>query len=57
MVLNVETKWGHAMHRFGQKFDHAVVSVIWRCKTRKKDRPKSVAVMDSRLWQSFDDQL
>ena len=59
MVLNVETKWGPAIHRFGQKFDHALVSAIWRWKTRKKERPKRAdyAAMDSQLWSSFDDQL
>ena len=59
MVLNVETKWGPSMHRFEQKFHHDLVSVIWRWKTRKKERPKRAdyAAMDIQLWQSFDDQL
>ena len=50
-MLNVESKWAPAMHPFGEKFDHALVSVIWRWRTRKKKSPKRAdyAVMDSQL--------
>ena len=29
MVKNAGTRWGPSLHRFGQKFDHGLLSVTW----------------------------
>ena len=38
MMMNVKTRWGPSEHRFGKKFDHGFLSVMWHWKTR---RPRS----------------
>ena len=59
MVLNTKSRWEPFIHRFGQKFDHDLLSAIWRWKTRKTEKQKHAdyAAMDSQSWQTFDTHL
>ena len=40
MVTKTETRWGPSIHRFGQAFDHALLSATWRWKTKKQRKKK-----------------
>ena len=59
MVKNVCTRWGPAIHRFGQKYDHGLLSARWRWKTKKTQRYETAdfAAMNSQSWQEFDSDL
>ena len=59
MVINVETRWGPSIHRFGHQFDHALVSVTWRWRTKKPEAIKrsDFEAMDSERWAAFDNDL
>jgi len=59
MVKNVCTRWGPAIHRFGQKFDRGLLSARWRWKTKKTQRYETAdfAAMNSQSWQEFDSDL
>ena len=59
MVMNVETRWGPSIHRFGHQFDHALVSVTWRWRTKKtqKTRRPDFTAMSKECWAAFDDDL
>ena len=59
MVKNVTVKWGPSEHRFGRRFDHGLVSVIWHWRTRKTAgfETADFSVMDNRLWRRFDESL
>ena len=59
MVRNSSVKWAPAMHRFGQKFDHAMLSATWRWRTKKTDKFElpDYQAMDSQSWDRFDSHL
>ena len=59
MVKNTETRWGPAFHRFGQKYDHGLLSVTWRWKTKKTQRYETAdfGAMNPQLWADFDRDL
>ena len=59
MIIGSEVRWGPSIHRFGQKFDHGLVSAKWRWKTKKKKKQKrpDFAAMGSQSWPSFDEDL
>ena len=59
MVMNVETRWGPSIHRFGHQFDHALVSATWRWRTKKtqKTRRPDFTTMSKERWAAFDDDL
>ena len=59
MVRNSSVKWAPAMHRFGQKFDHAMLSATWRWRTKKTDKFEApdYQAMDSQSWDRFDSHL
>ena len=59
MVINADTKWGPAYHRFGQKFDHGLLSARWRWKTKKNQRTETVdfSQMTAQSWTDFDRDL
>ena len=59
MVINAGTRWGPSLHRFGQKFDHGLLSATWRWKTKKTTRFETAdfKAMDSQSWRSFDRDL
>ena len=47
------------MHRFGQKFDHGLLSATWHWKTRKAQRGETPDFkrMTDQSWRTFDDHL
>ena len=59
MVRNSSVKWAPAMHRFDQKFDHAMLSATWRWRTKKTDKFEApdYQAMDSQSWDRFDSHL
>ena len=59
MVKNTETRWGPAFHRFGQKYDHGLLSATWRWKTKKTQRYETAdfGAMSPQLWADFDRDL
>ena len=59
MMLSAKVKWGTSIHRFGQKFDHGLLSARWRWRARKTEKKKTFdfAVMDNQSWLRFDDVL
>ena len=59
MVINVETRWGPSIHRFGHQFDHALVSATWRWRTKKTQKTKrpDFEAMSEERWAAFDDDL
>ena len=59
MIINAGTRWGPSLHRFGQKFDHGLLSATWRWKTKKTRGFETVdfSAMDSQSWRSFDRDL
>ena len=47
MVIDTKVRWGPSIHRFGQKFDHGLLSAKWRWRTKreeKKTRPNLAAM-------------
>ena len=42
MVKNAGTRWGPSLHRFGQKFDHGLLSATWRWRTKATERFSTV---------------
>ena len=58
-MKNASVKWGPAIHRFGQQFDHGLLSATWHWKTRRTNRKKTpdFKKMTSQSWTSFDDCL
>ena len=59
MIKNVRTRWGPALHRFGQKFDHGLLSATWRWKTKKTQRFETAdfRAMTAQSWREFDSDL
>ena len=59
MVINSTVKWGPAFHRFGQKFDHGLVSAKWRWRTKAtvKKKRHNFKAMSSQSWPEFDTDL
>ena len=59
MMISAKTKWGPSIHRFGQKFDHGLLSAKWRWRNKKTEKQKrfDYSEMDSQLWSSFDNNL
>ena len=59
MVIDAKVRWGPAIHRFGQQFDHGFLSAKWRWKTKKTKKPKRphYAAMSSQSWTAFDEAL
>ena len=59
MVTHSEVKWGPSIHRFGQAFDHGLLSVTWRWKTKteKKRKRPDFAAMSDQDWPNFDENL
>ena len=59
MIKNVRTRWGSAFHRFGQKFDHGMLSATWRWKTKKTQRFETAdfRAMNAQSWKEFDADL
>ena len=59
MVIDAKVRWGPAIHRFGQKYDHGLLSAKWRWKTKrkkKKNRPDYTTMTDQ-SWPLFDEDL
>ena len=59
MVLDCKVRWGPAIHRFGQQFDHGFLSAKWRWRTKraKKKRRPDFAAMTDQSWPTFDEEL
>ena len=59
MMKNSRVKWGPSIHRFGQKFDHGLLSATWHWKTRKTQRKETFDFqrMTNQSWRSFDEKL
>ena len=59
MVLDCKVRWGPAIHRFGQQFDHGFLSAKWRWRTKraKKKRRSDFAAMTDQSWPEFDEEL
>ena len=59
MILDCKVRWGPAIHRFGQKFDHGFLSAKWRWRTKRtnKTRRSDFAAMTDQSWPSFDEAL
>ena len=59
MIKNAKTKWGPALHRFGHKFDHGLLSATWRWKTKKTQRfvTANFKAMNAQSWREFDKDL
>ena len=59
MTINSTVRWEPSLHRFGQKFDHGLLSATWRWRTRKETprRWPDFGAMDSQSWRSFDSVL
>ena len=47
------------MHRFGQKFDHGLLSATWRWKIRavRKEAVADFNAMNDQSWEEFDIEL
>ena len=59
MMIGSKVKWGTSIHRFGQKFDHSLLSAKWRWRTRRTEKKKTLdfRAMNSQSWARFDDVL
>ena len=59
MVIDVKVRWGPAIHRFGQAFDHGLLSATWRWKTKKEKKPRrpDYTLMTKETWPDFDRAL
>ena len=60
MVINTETRWGPSIHRFGQAFDHGLLSATWRWKTKRQRKKKArnyAAMTENQSWSEFDTAL
>ena len=59
MVINARVQWGPSLHRFGQKFDHGLLSATWRWKTKRGERPRrpDFKAMNDQSWRDFDSRL
>ena len=60
MVINSKTRWGPSIHRFGQAFDHGLLSATWRWKTKRKKKTKArnyAALTENQSWPEFDTAL
>ena len=59
MVSAAKTKWSAAYHRFGSKFDHALLCIEWQWRIRlsKSDPRPSFEDMTKEKWQEFDRRL
>ena len=59
MIINTDTRWAPSIHRFGHKFDHALVSATWRWRTKKTEqiRRPDFEAMDEQRWAAFDRDL
>ena len=59
MVLNSDVKWGPSIHRFGQQFDHGLLSAKWRWKTKATVKQKrfDFSAMTNQSWPAFDEAL
>ena len=59
MITNTEVRWGHSIHRFGHSFDHGLVSVTWRSRTKRTKRKQrsDFKTMDVQRWAAFDEDL
>ena len=55
----MSVKWDPSEHRFGRKFDHGLVSVIWHWRTKKtaKFEPPNFKAMNNQSWKRFDKDL
>ena len=53
------TKWGAALHRFGTKFDHGLLSIewAWRLRVSKSQSRPDFELMTPAKWQEFDRRL
>ena len=58
-VTSSTTKWGTALHRFGTKFDHSLLSIEWEWRLRvSKGKPRpDFELMTPNKWQEFDRRL
>ena len=60
MVINSKTRWGPSIHRFGQAFDHGLLSASWRWKTKRQRKKKArnyAAMTENQSWSEFDTAL
>ena len=59
MVTAAKTKWSAAYHRFGSKFDHALISIDWQWRLRtNKSKPRPCfEEMTQDKWIEFDRRL
>ena len=59
MILDCKVRWGPAIHRFDQQFDHGFLIAKWRWRTKrvKKKRRPDFAVMTDQSWPRFDEEL
>ena len=59
MVTSAKTKWSAAYHRFGTKFDHALICIEWQWRLRMcKSQPQPCyEEMTPQKWEEFDRRL
>ena len=59
MVTAAKTKWSAAYHRFGSKFDHALISIEWKWRLRMSNsQPRPCfESMTTAKWAEFDQRL
>ena len=59
MVIDAKVQWGPSIHRFGQPFDHGLLSATWRWKTKKDEKPRrpDYSLMTGQAWPNFDRAL
>ena len=58
-VTNSKVRWGPALHRFGEKYDHGLLSITWAWRLRKQSttpRP-DFSSMSPEAWTKFDTTL